>query len=279
MHLIETFLLGKENNPHTCEDGLFISKYLIAVIDGVTAKGTHLWNGKKSGCFAKDILLETLQEIISASNSRFFLEQEHSALWLLEKLDSALHKKSLEIHSDTLPAEEYPRASIILYNDLRKEIVSYGDCQCKINGQLHSHIKKIDQLNSDLRAYHLEYAISQGKSIDELQKNDIGRTAILDNLKMQFSFENKNNIFGYPVLNGFGIEPSLLKIYHTQKNDVVILASDGYSELRDSLEESEVLLKEILIEDPLCFRRNRSTKGLNTKNISFDDRTFCKFQI
>ena len=57
MNILETFLLGKENNPDTCEDGLFISESLIAVIDGVTAKGTHLWNGKKSGCFAKDILL------------------------------------------------------------------------------------------------------------------------------------------------------------------------------------------------------------------------------
>lgn len=278
MNILETFLLGKENNPDTCEDGLFISDYLIAVIDGVTAKGTRLWNGKKSGCFAKDVLLETLKNITTDPNNRTFLEQEDSALWILKTLDSALHQKSIELYPNTLPIEEYPRASILLYNDLRKEIVNYGDCQCKINGHLHSHIKKIDKLNSKLRAYHLEYALLHGKTIDELKRNDIGRTAILENLKMQFSFENKICRFGYPVLNGFGIEPSLLKIYQLQKQDTIILASDGYSELGDSLEESESLLKEILTEDPLCFRRNRSTKGLKEGNISFDDRVFCKIQ-
>lgn len=279
MNIIETFLLGKENNPDTCEDGLFISDYLIAVIDGVTAKGTHLWNGKKSGCFAKDILLDTLKNITADSNNRIFLEQEDSAVWILKKLDSALHQKSMELYPNALPLEEYPRASIIFYNDLRKEIVSYGDCQCKINGQLFSHLKKIDILNSELRAYHLEYAILHGKTIDDLKRNDVGRTAILENLKMQFSFENKIGTFAYPVLNGFGIEPHLLKIYQIQRQDTIILASDGYSELGDSLEESESLLKEILSEDPLCFRRNCSTKGLKEGNISFDDRVFCKIQV
>lgn len=45
MRIIEQFICGKENNPDTCEDGLFISKELVAVIDGVTAKSRYLWNG------------------------------------------------------------------------------------------------------------------------------------------------------------------------------------------------------------------------------------------
>ncbi len=56
MEILETFLCGKENNPATCEDGLVISEQLVAIIDGVTAKGTRLWNDMSSGCYAKRTL-------------------------------------------------------------------------------------------------------------------------------------------------------------------------------------------------------------------------------
>lgn len=48
MEIIEHFLCGKENNPHTCEDGLILGEHIIGVIDGVTAKGKRLWDGKKA---------------------------------------------------------------------------------------------------------------------------------------------------------------------------------------------------------------------------------------
>lgn len=55
MQIIESFLCGKENNPKTCEDGIYIGEHLVAVIDGVTAKGKRLWNGHKSGPYAKKV--------------------------------------------------------------------------------------------------------------------------------------------------------------------------------------------------------------------------------
>lgn len=48
MKVIETFLQGKENDPDTCEDGIFIGENIVAILDGVTAKGTCLWKGKKA---------------------------------------------------------------------------------------------------------------------------------------------------------------------------------------------------------------------------------------
>lgn len=43
--------------------------------------------------------------------------------------------------------------------------------------------------------------------------NDLGRNGIEKNLLMQFAFENKPGYFGYPVLNGMGIEESMIKHY------------------------------------------------------------------
>ncbi len=278
MHILESFMLGKENNTQTCEDGLFIGEKLVAVIDGVTTRGNRLWNGQKSGCFAKEVLLRSLQELVEGMESDILTEEGWGIL-VLERLDTALYENVRQLGQADVSMEEYPRASIIIYNDIRKEIVNYGDCQCRIGEIVHSHVKKIDQLNADLRAFHLEYHLQHGMTLEELAEEDLGRAAITRNLAMQCSFENRPGAFGYPVLNGRGIEASLIKSYKIMHGDEVILASDGYPWLGTSLAKSEEALQQILREDSMCFRSYRSTKGVKKGNISFDDRAFCKFIV
>ena len=278
MHILEPFILGKENNPQSCEDGLFISDTLVAVIDGVTTQGDCLWSGQKSGCFAKNVLLKRLQALVEGAESSILNEEDWGKV-LLGQLDAALYEAVQQLDQADMNVEEYPRASIIIYNDIRKEIVNYGDCQCRIGDVVHSHGKKIDQLNADLRAFHLEYYLQHGKSLEELSENDLGRVAIAGNLAMQCSFENKVGEFGYPVLNGRGVESSLVRTYKVCLGDEVILASDGYPMLGRNLAESEDMLQKILREDPMCFRSYRSTKGVRMGNVSFDDRVFCRFIV
>lgn len=276
MQVIESYICGKENNPNTCEDGIFIGKHLLAVIDGVTAKGTRLWNNTKSGHFAKDVLISTLQKLDACQDENMLYE---APTVLLTKLDAILHDAVTACAADTLTLEEYPRASVIIYNNVTKQIISYGDCQCSVNGKVYSHVKKIDVLNSNLRAYYLEYYLQQGMSLTELAANDLGRAAIQENLMLQFSFENKIGEFGYAVLNGMGIEPSLMKVYQVSEGDEIILASDGYPVLASSLAESEAILQHVLLDDPMCFRIYRCTKGIKTGNVSFDDRAYCRVSI
>lgn len=268
MQIIESFICGKENDPNTCEDGIVMGENFAAVIDGVTAKGKRLWNGKKSGYYAKECLIDALKNGVK--------EQNAEALFC--RLDTVL-KECAAVCEEELQIEEYPRASIILYQDDKKEIWSYGDCQCSINGICYTHTKKIDELNADLRAYYLEEFLLKGGTLEEVRENDLGRAAIRKNLMMQFAFENQKVPFGYPVLNGMGIEPSMIKVYSLQAGDEVILASDGYPELGRSLVESEGMLKNLLKKDPMCFREYSSTKGVKAGNQSFDDRAFCKIIV
>lgn len=274
MQVIESYICGKENNPATCEDGIFIGKHLLAVIDGVTAKGTKLWNNTKSGCFAKNVLIDALQKLDDTPDESLL-----HADALLTRLDAILHDAVTACNAGVLAIEEYPRASVLIYNDITKQIISYGDCQCSINEKVYSHVKKIDILNSDLRAYYLEYYLQQGMTLAELAANDLGRAAIQENLMLQFSFENKIGEFGYAVLNGMGIEPSLMKVYQVHGGDEIILASDGYPALANSLAKSEAILQHVLRKDPMCFRIYRCAKGLKAGNISFDDRAYCRVSI
>ncbi|MDE6905782.1 MAG: hypothetical protein K2P76_12775 [Lachnospiraceae bacterium] len=268
MHILEHCLVGKENNPHTCEDGLIMGEHFITVIDGVTSKGKRLWDGKTSGCFAKEIISKYLQQDVA----------EQNAVELFKNLDRILYQNIRDC-GEPLSWEEYPRAAIIVYNDLYKEVWSYGDCQCRINERVYTHSSKVDELNALLRAFYLEYEISQGADRKKLEQNDIGRAGIEKTLRMQFAFENRKGNFGYPVLNGMGIEESMIKTYSVAKGDVVVLASDGYPVLRESLSACETELEHIKKNDPMCFRLYRSTKGIRQGNISFDDRAFCRFII
>ena len=268
MRIIEQFICGKENNPDTCEDGLFISKELVAVIDGVTAKSRYLWNGMKSGYYGKNLILSFLETQPKADSPEDFFSSLNRLL-----------KEAIKDNPDDIEMRGYPRASIILYNNRCREIWSYGDCQCRINDKVYSHEKKTDRLNAELRAFCLEYCLRQGRTLEELLCNDPGRKEIENNLVRQQAFENKSGRFGYPVLNGMGIEPSMIRRYPVQPGDQIVLASDGYPVLERTWEKSEEALRDILERDPLCFRIYRSTKGIKPGNISFDDRTYCRILV
>ena len=69
MKIIETFIQGKENDPDTCEDGIFIGENIAAVLDGVTAKGTCLWKGKKKRLFWKEPAFEVPGDVPGYRNA------------------------------------------------------------------------------------------------------------------------------------------------------------------------------------------------------------------
>ena len=71
MKIIEEFIAGKRKEQSKCEDGYIIKDNFIAVVDGVTAKGNHLWEGiYSSGCYAKNRILEYLKGNVEKQNAK-----------------------------------------------------------------------------------------------------------------------------------------------------------------------------------------------------------------
>lgn len=266
MQIIENSLQGKQINQALCEDGLFVNKDFVAIIDGVTSKGQQLWNGLTSGNYAKNLICQELA----------LISPNITAKDLLFRLNNLLLEAYLrDVEKDAI--EEWLRACIIIYSKYYKEVWSYGDCHCMVNEHYYSNNKKIDVVNSEARSLALNYALLNGFTIPQLQKEDIGREMILPFLKLQLSFENQNTEFGYPVLNGHTLNLEYLKTYQVNYKDTVILASDGYPFLMPTLAESEAKLRWLIKNDPLCFQVYKSTKGLVFGNHSFDDRCYCRF--
>ena len=130
-----------------------------------------------------------------------------------------------------------------------------------------------------MRALVLEMAKREGKTQEELLQKDVGREFIMPVLENQHIFANKTGRFSYGVLNGTTVPDEHIIIHKVKAGDEIVLASDGYPYLKETLEESEKLLKEALINNPLCDGEYRSTKGKAEDNISFDDRTYIRFKV
>jgi len=254
----EVKCIGKEEN--TCGDQYVINDHFIAVIDGATPKGEMLWNGQNGDAYVSAVIAEAIKE----------LDKDISAIEAIDIINQKVREQYDNF--DSLDPAERLQASIVIYSIARKEIWSFGDCKFLINDTEYQDVKKGDVLLSDLRAFVMECAQLSHKQTD-------GREQILPFLKIYPSLANTDTSFGYDVINGGTIHADHVKIYPVHSGDCVVLASDGYPELFNTLAESEAYLEKALSEDPQCTGILRGTKGISKQGCSFDDRTYIRFIV
>lgn len=277
--VIEQFSLGKHQNQLLNEDGLYVSEQFVAVIDGVTSKTTaQIWK-PSPGVIATHTLINSLSSLDEKSNYRN--AQKH--------LDAAIRNQYTmipgvsESYFKDNPNERL-QANIVLYSHHHKQIWLFGDCQAMINGTLISHTKHIDILLSELRSFifqaHFLSTSEQNRNIDNLSStsyDDFSRKAIMPYLRMQSLFANQRGDFGYFVFDGYTDYNYPLQVFDVKAGDEIILASDGYPQLKTTLEESEHVLNQLRINDPHLTTIYKATKGFEPRLNSFDDRTYIRF--
>lgn len=269
--LIEQSCISKYENQALCEDGLYIGPAYIAVVDGVTGKGSLKWPGDRSaGRFARDCLLKAIA----------CLPPGLDAAGAITMLNDCL-AKACEPRKELLleKREERPFAAVILYSIKRQEIWSFGDCQCLIDGHFYSHSKRIDDILTEVRCFYNQGELKSGKTTDQLIEEDTGRRLILPLLQRQLLFANGEGEYAYDILDGFPIQADRVVIHRIKGSCQVVLASDGYPCLKETLRESEEYLDYVLKNDPLCISIAKGTKGLVRGNVSFDDRTYVRFDV
>lgn len=271
--IVESYLKGKINND-LCEDGYVVTKDFAAIVDGATSSNELYINGETTGKFIKDQIIDIITTIDSQSNAeeciRFINQslmnkyQEYGILETIKKDESKI-----------------PSASAVIYSKEKHEIWFYGDCQAFVNNQMIKNEKLVDKLTSYVRKWVIETHLSSGYSEDLLRKYDKGREAILPLLNTQHLFHGDDSSeFGYSNINGFYFNFKHAKIIKLQKEDrEIILSSDGYPLLFNNLENTEDYLEECLKEDPLCYKKITSTKGVQEGQISFDDRCYLKIKL
>lgn len=273
MKLIEKNLIGKRKDQALCEDGIFFNGNFAAVIDGCSSHKGALHEGKSSGVIAKDLILDvlatlpsetTMQKALSACNEALSLWYEERHLLETMKQDPGLRCS----------------AYMAVVSKARREVWILGDCQALIDSQIYTLHKPIDTLMENLRAMYIEAELQKGRSEDELARfMESIQTRLSEQMAFQSRFQNSavKTSFSYFVLDGFFENYDAVQVVKLGDGPrEVVLGSDGYPRLKASLKASEESLASLLREDPLCFRENRSTKGLAEGNVSFDDRSYLR---
>ena len=266
MNIIEQFSIGKRRGT-PCEDGWVVTPDFAAVVDGSTAK-IKIASGQESpGHLAMRLVCEAIENLPANTS-----------------MEEALPILSRCIADDsTYAANNYrPTCSAVIYSHSRKEVWFIGDCQARWNNQNYKYDKLVDRILTDIRCRAIHYYLEHGYTEEDIRKEDKGRAFIFDALREQVYFQNDPNPynpFRYPVIDGQPIAPENVAVIPVGNANEIILASDGYPELFDSLDDTERHLQELLDKDPLCIKENPATKCLVTGNRSFDDRTYLRLEI
>lgn len=269
MKVLESLRIGKFDEER-CEDALFLSEDFIAVIDGVSSKTDFRYQGKTTGKIAAELITATLQILPADADLSDFIAAVNSAYSdCYEKISFPKQERQ----------EKGLQAVCALYSKHRRTIWQIGDCQILVDGKEFKNPKKSDRIICEMRNLILE----------ELRQRDGDflpskhETEVLDVLfpwmVQTIRFANSTATdYGYSVLNGISIPESLIQTITLDPSvHEIVLASDGYPRLYQTLAQSEQALAEMLQKDPQGCRLFDTVRLIKEHQKSFDDRTYIRF--
>lgn len=135
---------------------------------------------------------------------------------------------------------EYPRACIILFNSVAGEVWSngYGNCQCRIGGELQCEEKEVDRLLSELRAFVIMSGMQEQEARMKVPMQGFAEPHGLSNEPKQ---ENVEQMEQMPGLATFEKEYMAKITKHDIGREAVVPLIGSSCGLRIVLEYSDIL--------------------------------------
>ena len=187
------------------------------------------------------------------------------------------HYKKSMLPRLTEHPEDRLTASVVVFSRLQREVWLVGDCQCLIGGEYYDNPKPAEAELAAMRADEVRRLLAEGKTVDELLRNDTARPVIIPHMIETMKGQNVT----YSVVDGFPIpRRHVRQLTLDFRPWEIVLASDGYPSLCPTLAESENRLRRQREDDPLNIGpRFQATKAFHPDFNSFDDRTYIRFQV
>ena len=271
MKIVEQFSEAK-SPALPSEDAAVVTAAYAAVIDGATPKTAFRYpGGETPGHLAARLLGDALRRMPAD------MDAEGCAAWLTRAL-----------HQDNVAPSDRPIASLVIYSEPRREVWMIGDCQFGYTDgentfRTVTNTKLIDKCLSEWRRDIISSLLSRGcMTAEEIAADDPGRRIIQPIITRQVRYQNATgpNPFNYTMLDGEPLPAHSVKVYRLPADvHELVLATDGYPVLKQSLEEAEQELHRLLQADPLCIGPLLATKGVKPGNNSNDDRTYLRLEI
>lgn len=272
MRIIEQAIIPK-NPRQKCEDGLVVTPHFIAVIDGSTSKSNVRHSlFRTNGRYCMQLVARYIRKAPKTISCQQFCQEVTSYV--------RRHYRTSLLPLLTRQPEERMAASAVIFSRVRREVWIIGDCQCIIGGQHYDNPKPYEQQLAQQRADIIRNMTPPGPhaatALQPLLQHDTARQQILPLMKQYMQRQN----IDYAVIDGFPIPIQHVRIITLNFQPwEIILASDGYPFLRNTLQESEQLLQYQRTHDPLNIQDFKATKAFMIGNNSFDDRTYIRFQV
>ena len=276
MEIIEQTLIPK-NPAKKSEDGIVVTADFIAVIDGSTSKSQYRHSlFSSNGRYAMKLVSRYIRNM--PKNTTFENFMRGVTAYVRKHYKKSLLQRLTEHPEDRLTC------SVVVFSRLCREIWMIGDCQCLIS-PLASHDSPLYYDNpkpyeaelAAMRATEVCRQLADGKTIDDLCRNDTARPVIIP--RMIETMRNQN--ITYSVVDGFAIDKRHVRTITLDFQPYeIVLASDGYPFLHPTLEESEAALQHQRSVDSLNIGPQfQATKAFHPDFNSFDDRAYIRFKV
>lgn len=251
------------------DDVLLVTPDFAAVIDGAGS-----WSGRLGGVTPGRFAALAVAEGLKHLSPDAALAQ--AAATLSETLAQAL--------KGAVPEGELlrpPTCVAAIYSAHRREVWLVGDCQALVDGVYHQHDLPTDVRAVAFRQAFLRAKLIQGEDAGELQANDPTWPLLRPLFEAAPAYQNHpTDPLGYGAFDGHTIPPQFQYVIPVPAGITeVVLASDGYPDLRPTLAASEDALWALAEQDPLMIGAFPTTRPFPVTGGSYDDRTYLRLHV
>ena len=294
MQIIEQTLVAK-NPKAKSEDGIVVTADFIAVIDGSTSKSQYRHSLLRSnGRYAMQLVSRYIRRMPKTTTCPQFLSGVTA--YVRKHYRKSMLSRLAEHPEDRLTC------SVVVFSRVCRELWMVGDCQALIipdgqatgadgkgtadGGQTSDTKLQMTWLDNPkpaeaelaaMRAAEVRRQLAEGKTVDDLLRNDTARPTIIPRMLETMRQQN----ITYSVVDGFPIAAQHVRTIALDFRPwQVVLASDGYPFLCPTLADSERRLRQQREEDPLNIGPAfQATKAFHPDYNSFDDRSYIRFCV
>lgn len=271
VQILTRFVRSKYSRDELCEDVVAATDAFAAVFDGSTDVSGRRFDGVTGGRLAA----------LTAADALFDLAPDAEVHQAVEHLSARLADRNFLDEPRPLPTgRDRPSTAMLIFSHQRRELWRIGDSGFAIDDHVDLPDKPIDHLAYGLRAAYLHALIAGGADPAELTESDPGFELLKPVYVAQRNLTNRTVPYGYGALDGSSVPERFIECIPVPDDARrLVLVTDGYPFIHDTLQATEQALAELTARDPLGITDWPRPLGVGPIIDAFDDRAWIELDL
>jgi hypothetical protein len=271
VQVVARFVRSKYGDDRRSEDVIATTEAFTAVFDGATDVNGIRIDGVTGGRLAAMTAAAALDDLPTDADV-------HEAVGHLS--DRLADRNFLDEPRPLPVGKDRPSTAMLVFSHRRRELWRIGDSGFAIDGAVDLPDKPIDQLAYGLRAAYLQALLAGGADPADLTDDDPGFALLKPFYVAQRNLTNQTVPYGYGALDGSAVPAAYIECIPVPADARrLVLATDGYPFILDTLQATEDALAELMARDPLGITDWPRPLGIGPLIDAFDDRAWIELQL